>query len=1011
MLISRRTFTFVTLVLLTAWLTLTPGIRQPVVGNQSSVQDPVVVQSSIEDPQGLLQQGREFYQAGKFDQALQPWQRAATIAASQSDRLTQAAALSNVALAHQQLGAWTAATEAMTTSLKVLGVDQGKTAPKAGTPAYQQVLAQVLNTQGKLQFAAGQFELALTSWQQATDRYTATQDATGATQSLINQTQALKALGQHRRANTILEPLYQARAKQPAPLQLAILLNYGDNLRLLGRLMGDAPNSQTVLQQGLDLANQMQSASNAASFLLSLGNTAHALQQLQATRFADRADELRQFYQEALRYHQQVTQAAELSPSLKKLQALVREQTAQLASPFVSAEQRTQAQALSKQIQFELDRLPANPTTIFAYLQLAENQIQLDGSAATLTTVQLLDAAARQAESIGDFQLQSYALWSKLFQQALQSYQQAAEFAGSDSTTYLNALLNQQSLLLEVNTPRHRTQAEALSPQIQAQLDRLPLSHSTFYARIHFAQNLLKFGNAQTQSIATQLLETVAAQAERIGDLQAKSYALGYWGAVYEQNQQWQAAQTITQQALSLAKAVDANHLAYRWQWQLGRLLKVQNDPPAAIAAYSQAVESLNLLRRDLATLNTDNADVQFSFRANAEPVYLELVELLLQSDLESPSAQKLEKARSVIESLQIAELENFFQQACATVEVDIEGVDPKAAIVYPIVLKDRLDIILSLYDAQSPQRVRLRHYSTPIPGREVEQTTNQFRQALIPSAPLQDRFILGQRLYNWLIRPAAADLAQAGVKTLVFIMNGNLRNIPMAALHDGNQFLVQKYAVALTPGLRLINPQPLARQNLQALVAGLTEATQGFPPLPSVATEVNEIQATIPSRVILNENLTNKKLEQELRNLPVNAIHLATHGQFSSNADQTFILTWDQKLNVRQFDSLLRAVDKSDTTALELLVLSACQTASGDKRAALGLAGVAVRSGARSTVASLWPVNDETTADFMTMFYRALKQKGISKADALSTAQLQLLAKHPSPYYWAPFVLVGNWL
>ncbi|NJR64375.1 MAG: CHAT domain-containing protein [Leptolyngbyaceae cyanobacterium CRU_2_3] len=139
--------------------------------------------------------------------------------------------------------------------------------------------------------------------------------------------------------------------------------------------------------------------------------------------------------------------------------------------------------------------------------------------------------------------------------------------------------------------------------------------------------------------------------------------------------------------------------------------------------------------------------------------------------------------------------------------------------------------------------------------------------------------------------------------------------------------------------------------------------------------------------------------------------VHLATHGQFSSNAAETFLLTWDGRINVNQLSQLLRSRDPKNPP-IELLVLSACQTAAGDDRAALGLAGIAIRSGARSTLASLWKVNDESTTAFMAQFYRELIQPGISKTAALRNAQIALLhdSQYQQPFFWAPFVLVGNW-
>jgi CHAT domain-containing protein len=141
--------------------------------------------------------------------------------------------------------------------------------------------------------------------------------------------------------------------------------------------------------------------------------------------------------------------------------------------------------------------------------------------------------------------------------------------------------------------------------------------------------------------------------------------------------------------------------------------------------------------------------------------------------------------------------------------------------------------------------------------------------------------------------------------------------------------------------------------------------------------------------------------------------VHLATHGSFGSTPEDTFILTWDEKINAKELEMLLESRETQNSVPIELLVLSACQTASGDHKAVLGLAGIAVRSGARSTLASLWRVQDRSTAQLMVAFYQALSQPGVSKAEALRQAQLQLLSdpQYAHPFFWSAFILIGNWL
>ena len=265
---------------------------------------------------------------------------------------------------------------------------------------------------------------------------------------------------------------------------------------------------------------------------------------------------------------------------------------------------------------------------------------------------------------------------------------------------------------------------------------------------------------------------------------------------------------------------------------------------------------------------------------------------------------------------------------------------------------------------------------------------------------------------YDWLVRPFEPEFAANQTNTLVFILDGIMKGIPVAALHDGEQYLIEKYGLALTPGLQLLTSGSLTSDTLKTITGGLTESRQGFSSLPYVEVEVSEIADLVPSEILLDRDFTRDRLREQITTSPYPIVHLATHGQFSSRAEDTFLLTWDDRINVKSLDRLLQDRFAEDTP-VELLILSACQTATGDKQAALGLAGVAVRSGARSTLATLWSIQDDSTAQLMIEFYRAIKKPGTTKASALRQAQLSLLRspKYHHPYYWSAFVLVGNWL
>ena len=591
---------------------------------------------------------------------------------------------------------------------------------------------------------------------------------------------------------------------------------------------------------------------------------------------------------------------------------------------------------------------------------------------------------------------------TQLERSALEYYVRSSGMSARASTLGMQAKLNQLSLLVD---RQNWSEAQVLWRAIAPQFADFPSNRAGLYAQINLAQSLIKLAKSPAKTLSLndidKLLSKALEPANSLGDKRIQAYILAAQGKLSEIQQQYQPAETFTNQALSLAPAFQSPDIAYQLFWQLGRIRKAQGNTEGAIAQYTQAVNVLSSLRGDLVTVNPE---VQFSFRESAEPVYRELVGLLLQE--ESPSQAKLKLARQTVESLQLAELDNFFRDACADAKPQsIEEIDPTAAVIYPIILSDRLEVILSI-----PGKP-LRRYATKRSQAELETAFRQAKNVIRPAAFPRDRLPPLQQIYDWLIRPAEADLTASGIKTLVFVLDGYLRNLPMAVLHDGEKFLVEKYNIALAPGLQLLAPKPLSQVKLKVFTAALSEARQGFPALPGVTQEVQQIAAQMPGSGLLNQEFVSGRLHDRIKALSYPIVHLATHGQFSSNAADTFIVTWDEKVNVKEFDRLLRVRTGENQQPIELLVLSACETASGDSRAALGLAGAAIRSGARSTAATLWQVNDESTAIFMTEFYRQLAAKS-TKAEALRNAQLTLLRNrdYQNPYFWAPFVLVGNW-
>ena len=596
--------------------------------------------------------------------------------------------------------------------------------------------------------------------------------------------------------------------------------------------------------------------------------------------------------------------------------------------------------------------------------------------------------------------------------------------------------------------------SQNLWPQIFTEIDSLKRSHPTWieiYDRISLAQNLMQLAQILTQLGVSQpqslifnsesefikdLLVTAVEQAKTIGNERIIAYALGNLGELYKRTGQPEIAEPLIAQALSLAQANNAFDIAYRWQWQLGQILKGKGgleSRAAAIAYYGQAVENLKALRGDLVATNQD---IQFSYKESVEPVYREFVDLLLQNDKKnySSSQEDLKKAQEVIESLQLAELDNFFRAACLEPKQQLDDVldreqTPPTAVIYSIILEDRLEIILKL-----PKKPLIHKpgFTTFMKRGEVENILNSLLTALEghDSDEVKEK---SQKVYKWLIQPLEQDLEDFKKSssiskpppTLMFVSDGSLRKIPMTALYDGQHYLLEKYAVAVAPSLQLFDLQPLPREKLKVLAAAISKeiSVEGikipFSQLPNTLAEVEEIENAVSSTRIVkldDDRFTESNLQQRIQLGDFSVVHMATHGQFSSDPKKTYLLihsklpNYGELLNIEGLRKLLQISDHS-ASKIELLVLSACRTAEGDDRAILGLAGVAVRAGARSTLSTLWKADDRATKDLMKQFYGELVGNNVTKAEALRRAQLALMNTQIDPTVWAPYVLVGNWL
>ena len=512
-------------------------------------------------------------------------------------------------------------------------------------------------------------------------------------------------------------------------------------------------------------------------------------------------------------------------------------------------------------------------------------------------------------------------------------------------------------------------------------------------------------------------------QASALGNPRLEALAIDQLSALYTVAGQIADAKTLAQQTIILSDRINAADIRYRGEWQLGRLLtqewnagdrKNQARKAEAIAAYNAARTSLETVRQDLVGID---ADVQFSFQSNISPLYQELADLLLSPSVgETVTSSNLAQVVEVLDSLQRVELENYLRcNLSQTLQVSEADVDPTAAMIYPVVFPDRLEVIIAF-----PNGTR-QHYTQAISRERIQTLAAQVRQDTVKRFTSANGQRRSQQLYDWLLRPAQADLTAADIHTLVFVVDSTLREVPLAALYDGQHYLIEEYALAIVPGLQLLQPAPLRQIDPSVLAFGLSKMQpqfaphDGFADLQYVEAELQEIETQVQSQQFINADFNSSNLAEQIQSVPFPIIHLATHGQFSSDPSQTFILTWNERLTIDQISQIFRQRDETTAAPVELLVLSACETALGHRRASLGLAGMAVQSGARSTIASLWQVDDQATADLMNQLYQRLSQpeETVNRAEALRQAQLALLNSDQNhvPAFWAAFVLVGNWL
>lgn len=605
----------------------------------------------------------------------------------------------------------------------------------------------------------------------------------------------------------------------------------------------------------------------------------------------------------------------------------------------------------------------------------------------------------------------------------------------------MNMLRSQLNLILPLYRQEalaqqdYSLESETLLRQAQSQLRNLPDTREKAYIAIRLA-NLVSqvqappnssHGFAQCSPIedrTVELLQQSVIIARNIQDRVAESFAIGWLGHLYECVEDYPSAQQLTEQALLLTIKPESRYL---WEWQLGRVFKAKGESTAAIRAYEQTVKTLKQVEGDIAIANRD---LRLDFRDAVEGIYRQLTELQLQQALDRDQAAQppmLLSAMATLDNLRLAELRNYLGSGCdlSSITSFSQASSPNTATLNTLILDNQLAVVLTLPTPDNQWQTTF--HQTLLTKPELIAQVNEFRNLLEQRADRTNGFLpKAQEIYDWLIRPFESELVNHNIQTLAFNHDGIFRSIPMAALHDGQRFLVETYAI--TNGSNFSSASTaddFSKQSAQVLAFGLTTParvapTEQFPALAAVAAEIKQIESTLPgSSVFLDEMFTQQRLQSELENSSASILHIATHAKFGYDSNDTFLITgektadtgYNQLLSMNELYQLIRQLT-SRRSSLKLLTLTACETAAGSERDALGLAGVAVQAGVESAIASLWQVDDLSTAELSTHFYQYLQQ-GFNRSNALQMAQKDWLknqnGRYQHPGYWAALVLIGN--
>ena len=540
--------------------------------------------------------------------------------------------------------------------------------------------------------------------------------------------------------------------------------------------------------------------------------------------------------------------------------------------------------------------------------------------------------------------------------------------------------------------------------------------------------------------------------AREIKDRQSEGNALGNLGLAYCALGQYDKAIEYYLPQLEIARKIGDRYGESNALNNLGATLAIQKQPEIALLYYKQSVNVAESIRKDIRKLDKSE---QKSYLDTISVRYKQLANLLIQQG-------RIIEALQVLDLLKVQELDDYLknikgndrtskgirllepEKACSdklstinyeqipelnqqlTIQIQqlpkseidkppeyLQNLPQGTALLYPLILNDRLEIVI--FAPNSPAI----HRTVNIKRKELEELILTFRVELrdYPSLDVKDS---GKKLYDVLIKPIEEDLKQTKANTILYAPDGLLRYIPLAALYDGKQWLVEKYRINNLIAYSLFDQNSKPQSNPSIFAGAYGNSNQklvsGFSQLPSTIPEVNNIKSTFPNTTeITEQNFTAEASKNKAVGNTI--VHLATHASFQSGSPlDSYVLFGDGS------KVTLSAISDWNLKNVDLVVLSACQTGLGTLQNGaeiLGFGYQVQKAGAKASIASLWKVSDGGTQFLMQAFYENLRKSNPSLSTSLREAQLSMIHRpvkqgEPNfnhPYFWSAFVLIGNGL